>query len=323
MGGGRHVDLGGFRQRGRVEELQLVGALSSENQMRPARAVVGVRRHTAPLRRSNASAIFALRPTASSRFSFSSSTTSSGARATKLALPSLASTRAMSASALAISLARRARSAARSITPLSGSAATSPRTTSCTEPCGAVAADEISDTRARRLMNSAQRSARVFVSADAPSSTSGIALTMFISARTERIAVISSMTQLISASALSSVRPSSFGQSLSEARRPYRRQSRSRNQLGHRTDHRYSLGARRDEHRQRYSAGAGRCVGGNKDARRTLGGIHQASGASVGDFVGRDGAAGLGAAGGTRRGGGAAAQGRDRSRGRARAPRQG
>ena len=74
------------------------------------------------------------------------------------ALPSLASTRAMSASAFCISLASRARSAARSMTPLSGSAATSPRTTSCTEPCGALAADEISDTRASRLMNSAQRS---------------------------------------------------------------------------------------------------------------------------------------------------------------------
>src|ERR1019366_5486068 len=117
MGGRRHVDFAGFRQRHGVEELNYVGALGGQNQIRPARAVVGVD-HVAPLSSSSASAIFSLRPSASSRFSFSSSTTSSGARATKLALPSLASTRAMSASAFCISLASRARSAARSITPL-------------------------------------------------------------------------------------------------------------------------------------------------------------------------------------------------------------
>src|SRR5262249_3335633 len=48
--------------------------------------------YPAPFSRSSASAIFALRPSASSRLSFSSSTTSSGARATKLAFASLAST---------------------------------------------------------------------------------------------------------------------------------------------------------------------------------------------------------------------------------------
>src|SRR5450830_167332 len=147
MGGRRHVDLGGLGECGGIEELDFVGALGGEDQLRAARAIIGVD-HVAPLSRSSASTIFSLRPSASSRFSFSSSTTSSGARATKLALPSLASTRAMSASALAISLASRARSASRSITPLSGNAATSPRTTNCTEPCGAVTADEISDTRA-------------------------------------------------------------------------------------------------------------------------------------------------------------------------------
>ena len=54
--------------------------------------------------RSSASTILARRAIASSRFSRSPSTTSSGARSTKSALPSLASTRLMSASALAISL---------------------------------------------------------------------------------------------------------------------------------------------------------------------------------------------------------------------------
>ena len=46
----------------------------------------------------------------------------------------------------------------------------------------------------------------------------------------------------------------------------------------------------------------------DQGARRALGRIHQAAGARVGDFVGRERAAGLGAAGGARRGGGAAAQ---------------
>ena len=64
-----------------------------------------------------ASASFALRVSASSRFSRSPSTTSSGARLRKSALPSFWSTRAMSASHFAISLSSRARSAARSITP--------------------------------------------------------------------------------------------------------------------------------------------------------------------------------------------------------------
>src|SRR5450755_1612021 len=201
VGGRRHVDFAGFRQRHGVEELNFVGALGGQDQIRPARAVVGVD-HVAPLSRSSASAIFALRATASSRFSFSSSTTSSGARATKLGLPSLPSTRAISASALAISLASRARSAARSMMPFSGSAATSPRTTSCTEPCGALAADEISDTRASRLMKSAQRVARALVSFDAPASTKGIAAAMFISARMERMAVTRSITQPTSSWAL-------------------------------------------------------------------------------------------------------------------------
>src|SRR5665213_843894 len=168
-----------------------------------------------PLSASSAWVTLAFRPVASSRFSFSSTTTSSGARAMKFSLLSLASTRAISDSAFCISLVSRARSAAMSMTPISGSAATSPRTTSCTEPFGAVAADEISDTRARRLMKSAQRSARLCVSLDAPANTSGIAAAIFISARIERMTVMSSISQPISASALSSVKPPSFGQSLS------------------------------------------------------------------------------------------------------------
>jgi len=63
------------------------------------------------LSRSSASRIFAFRATAASRFSFSSSTISSGALATNFSLPSLASTRLMSASAFASSLSSRACSA--------------------------------------------------------------------------------------------------------------------------------------------------------------------------------------------------------------------
>src|SRR6185437_11900608 len=160
------------------------------------------------LRRSSASRILALRASAASRFSFSSSTISSGALATNFSLPSLASTRLMSASALAISLSRRARSAARSITPLSGRAATSPRTRSCTAPVGARSAKEMSDRRAMRLMTSFQRGRRAVVSAEAPASTNAVSVAgaMFISARTERIAVTRSTTQPISASAASSVK---------------------------------------------------------------------------------------------------------------------
>src|SRR3954470_9584166 len=118
--------------------------------------------------RSSASRIFAFRATAASRFSFSSSTISSGAFATNFSFPSLASTRLMSASALAISLSSRAFSAARSITPLSGSATTSPRTSNCTAPSGGRSAKEISPSRAMRLTVSPQRCARSLVSADAP-----------------------------------------------------------------------------------------------------------------------------------------------------------
>ena len=60
--------------------------------------------HAAPFSRSSASTILPRRSSASSRFSRSPSTTSSGARFMKSGLPSLASTRLMSASALAIFL---------------------------------------------------------------------------------------------------------------------------------------------------------------------------------------------------------------------------
>ena len=64
-------------------------------------------KHRRPAAARSASRILALRATAASRFSFSSSTISSGALATNFSLPSLASTRLMSASALAISLSSR------------------------------------------------------------------------------------------------------------------------------------------------------------------------------------------------------------------------
>jgi hypothetical protein len=57
--------------------------------------------------RSSASRSLSLRATAASRFSFSSSTISSGALATNFSLPSLASTRLMSASAFATSFVGR------------------------------------------------------------------------------------------------------------------------------------------------------------------------------------------------------------------------
>src|SRR5215475_13657228 len=105
------------------------------------------RRQDAFLSRSSASCSLVLRATAASRFSFSSSTISSGALATNFSLASLASTRLMSPSALPISFSSRVRSAARSITPFSGSAATSPRTSTCTAPSGALSANEISASR--------------------------------------------------------------------------------------------------------------------------------------------------------------------------------
>src|SRR6185436_4885726 len=160
--------------------------------------------------RSSASCSFAFRSTAASRFSFSSSTISSGAFATNFSFPSLASTRLMSASALAISLSSRALSAERSMTPFSGSATTSPRTSNCTAPSGGRSAKEISTRRARRFTVSFQRWARSLVSVDAPDSTSGINVAggMFISERTERMAVTRSTTQPISASAAGSLKSS-------------------------------------------------------------------------------------------------------------------
>src|SRR6202042_1780927 len=84
--------------------------------------------------------------------------------------------------------------------------ATSPRTNSCTDPSGARSAKEISESRAILLMTSLQRGARSLVSADVPDSTSAVSVEggIFISARTERIAVTRSTTQPISASAAGS-----------------------------------------------------------------------------------------------------------------------
>ena len=71
--------------------------------------------------------------------------------------------------------------------------------------------------RARRWMNSDQCRARMAVCGDASASTSGsmVAAGIFISTRTERIAVIRSITQPISPSATSSSRPSCAGQASS------------------------------------------------------------------------------------------------------------
>jgi len=110
----------------------------------------------------------------------------------------------MSASALPSFLSSRAFSAERSITAFSAAkAATSPRTSNCTAP----SARDLRR-KCRRaghpLDHVFQRCARPLVSADAPASTSRRQCRrgMFISARTERIAVTRSTTQPISASAL-------------------------------------------------------------------------------------------------------------------------
>ena len=94
-------------------------------------------------------------------------------------------------------------------------------------------------------------------------------------------------------------------QRMAEARRPDRRQGRSRNRLGDRSHLRHSFDPRRDEHHRQHSRRAGWRVGGNASARRALGRLHQAPGARVGNFLRAVGAAGLGATGRARRGGGA------------------
>ena len=93
--------------------------------------------------------------------------------------------------------------------------------------------------------------------------------------------------------------------------------------LGDRSDYRHPLDPRRDEHHRGDPLVLAGASNETQSARRALGGIHQAAGARVGNFVRRERAAGLGAARRARRGGGAAAQGRDRSRRRARAAGQG
>ena len=54
---------------------------------------------------------------------------------------------------------------------------------------------------------------------------------------------------------------------MAAARRPRRRQGRSRDRLGDRSGHRHPLGARRDEHHRADPAGAGRRVGNETQAR--------------------------------------------------------
>ena len=109
---------------------------------------------------------------------------------------------------------------------------------------------------------------------------------------------------------------------MADARRPRRRQGRSRDRLADRSGHRDPLGARRDEHPglDADPGGAGRRLGGNQGAGRPLGRVRQAARPRRRHQLCRRRAAGLGAVAHSRRGRGAAAQGRDRLRRRARPP---
>ena len=139
-------------------------------------------------------------------------------------LPSLASTRLMSASALAISFCSRACSAATSMMPLSGSAATSPRTTSCTEPVRRrVREDDLRHAREPLEEIGPARRRAPCVSSEALTSASGVGAEMFISARTERIALTRSTTQPISASASALSSPSCAGHVAEREQRGARR----------------------------------------------------------------------------------------------------
>src|ERR1043166_6104433 len=169
-------------------------------------------------RRSSASTIFTRRDSASSRFSRSPSTTSSGARLRKSALASLASTRAMSPFTLVISFSSRARSAAKSINPASARPTVSPRTNSWTVPGAYVGARRTSDIFAILVMNADHRCARDHTWSDVPAKTSGRGTFTFISARTDRIAEITSITHPISDSALGSKCPGPDGHSVSASR---------------------------------------------------------------------------------------------------------
>ena len=86
---------------------------------------------------------------------------------------------------------------------------------SCTEPCGGASANEMSDDARQPLARTrpSARRAPCVSARRADQHQRDRRAVMFISARTERIAVTRSITQPISASALSSSSPSSFGQS--------------------------------------------------------------------------------------------------------------
>ena len=238
MGGGRHVEIGDVRQRGRVEPLNLVGTLGGEDQRCTARAIIGVdvigigvpdavprgaqakrpghpscSLYTAPFNRSSASAILALRATASSRFSFSSSTTSSGAFAMKFGLFELGiDARDVGVGLLhflgepralggkidhALERQRRHLAAHDELHRALRRGRRRGNLGHARQPL-----DEFGPALGARLASRPTRR-------PAPA---GSAAVMFISARTERMAVTRSITQPISASALSSARPSSCGQ---------------------------------------------------------------------------------------------------------------
>ena len=124
----------------RRRSIEFVGTLGGENERCTARAVVGIN-HVAPLAAPAPPRSWPCARPPRRAFPFPPRPPLPPRARMNFGLLSLASERAMSASAFCISLASRARSAARSMTPLSGSAAASPRTTSCTEPCGAAGAE--------------------------------------------------------------------------------------------------------------------------------------------------------------------------------------
>src|SRR5262245_25147947 len=196
------------------------GQQYEESEKRRAKPFGGAAHHAMAPSRSSASLILARRPSASSRFSRSPSTTSSGARARKSRLPSLASMRATSDVALAISFSRRPRSAAMSMMPASGRATTSPRTTICTDCGGTAVGNAMSDSLASRLMKSPQVFVRDSISLFSVTTARGIWMPAgtFISARTERTAPITSISHPISASAAGSSRPSCCGHRVSTSR---------------------------------------------------------------------------------------------------------
>ena len=118
----------------------------------------------------------------------------------------------MAAVSLAIfssSLASRAFSAPKSMTPSSGRATVASSRTICAEAFGTMSSKPMDDRRARRMISFSQASARRRVSLLAETITQAILAPAgtFISARTERTSEMKRITHSISASAAASPRP--------------------------------------------------------------------------------------------------------------------